>query len=483
MAFINDDFLLESPVAAELYHRFAEPLPILDYHCHLSPEMMAENHRFRTLTEIWLSDDHYKWRAMRANGVPEGLITGADSTDWEKFEAWASTVPYTLRNPLYHWTHMELLKPFGIEKLLSKETAKKTYDEANEKLKSEGFTALGILEKFKVTVVCTTDDPVDSLEFHERLGLRKDPTTRVYPTWRPDRALAVEDPKAWKEWLSKLEKVSGLAVKSWGTFLAALEKRHAFFHEKGCRSSDNGLERLYADPVTDKEASALFSQLRAGKKLDGGKAARFKSALLHRLALLNHGSGWTQQFHLGALRDNALRLKKRAGANVGADSIGDFGQVGTLSPFLDRLDSTDQLARTILYNLNPADNEAFAAMCGNFQDGSIPGKMQYGAAWWFLDQKDGMEAQLKSLSNMGLLSRFVGMVTDSRSFLSYSRHEYFRRVLCNLLGEDVRKGLLPDDRDLLGKMIGDISFFNAVDYFKVPLGRAAGAFTRSLPKK
>ena len=451
-------------------------MPILDYHCHLSPQLLMADHRFGSLTEIWLSGDHYKWRAMRADGVPERFITGKDSSDWEKFEAWAATVPHTLGNPLYHWTHLELRRAFGIDLLLSPPTAKQVYERAGEKLKEEGFTTLGLLEKFKVAVVCTTDDPVDSLEAHALLANRQDPATRFYPTWRADKALAVEDPKTWKGWVSRLEKASGVPVRSWTTFLSALERRHSFFHQMGCRASDNGLERAYGEEVTDKEAALLFNRLRSGKKLDEEKAGRFKSALLHRLCLLNHERGWAQQFHLGALRNNNSRLRGRIGTDVGADSIGDSGQAKPLSRLLDRLDEKNKLAKTILYNLNPADNEVFAAMCGNFQDGSTPGKMQYGAAWWFLDQKDGIEAQFKALSNLGLLSRFVGMVTDSRSFLSYSRHEYFRRILCNFLGEGVQKGGLPDDRDLLGKLVRDVCFLNAREYFGFPLGRAAQGF-------
>ena len=477
-SFINEDFLLESPVAAELYHRFAEPLPILDYHNHLSPKHLAEDHRFASLTEIWLSDDHYKWRAMRANGVPEKLITSKYSSDWEKFEAWAATVPKTLHNPLYHWTHMELHRPFGIDSLLNAQTAKETYDKAGKLLSQPGFSTLGLLEKFKVAVVCTTDDPVDSLEEHEKLAKRKDPATRVYPTWRPDKALLVEDPKAWNTWVSQLEAASGTAIGSLVAFLQALEKRHGFFHDHGCRSSDHGLEYAYAEPFSENEASAVFHRLRSGGELEPDKALGLKSYLLYHLAILDHSRGWGQQYHLGALRDNSTRLRTQVGLNVGADSIGDFPQAKPLSRFLDRLDSTNQLAKTILFNLNPAYNEVFAAMCGNFQDGSVPGKVQWGPAWWFLDQKEGMEAHLRVLSNLGLLSRFVGMTTDSRSFLSFSRHDYFRRLLCNLLGEDVKKGLLPDDRDLLGKMVADICFFNAADYFKLPLGRAADGFKR-----
>ena len=470
--FLGDDFLLESDLAMDLYHRVAKDLPIVDYHCHLSPQQMASDHRFRSITEIWLEGDHYKWRAMRANGEAERYCTG-DASDWEKFEAWARTVPHTLRNPLYHWTAMELKRPFGVTKLLSPGTAREIYELCNARLEEDGFTTMGLLAGFRVAVVCTTDDPTDSLEPHEALARRPDPVTRVYPTWRPDKALAVEDPAAFNAWVGKLERAGGREVSSWSSFLEALDARHAAFHERGCRASDHGLEHLYAEPWADAEVAASFARLRAGKAMELGEGLRYKSALLHRLALLDHARGWAQQFHLGALRNNNTRLRLSLGPDTGFDSIGDFEQARPLARFLDRLDETNQLAKTILYNINPGDNELLATMCGNFMDGSVPGKMQLGTAWWFLDQKDGMEAQMQALSNMGLLSRFVGMVTDSRSFLSYSRHEYFRRLLCNLLGEDVRRGLLPDDREALGRLVRDVAFVNARDYFGFPLGRAA----------
>jgi glucuronate isomerase len=471
-SFIHDDFLLGSNVAADLYHRHAKDLPVIDYHCHLSPELMAANHRFANLTELWLAGDHYKWRGMRADGVPERLITG-DASDWEKFAAWAAVVPHTLRNPLYHWTHMELRRPFGIDVLLSPKTAKDVYERANELLQRDEFTTMGLLEQFKVAVVCSTDDPVDSLAPHAELARRPDPVTRVYPTWRPDKAIAVEDAKAWNAWVLKLEAASGMAVGSFEGLLSALDHRHAFFHAQGCRASDHGVEQMPSVPWRDAEVAATFDKLRAGQSVGADDALAFKSAVLHRLALFDHARGWVQQFHLGALRGNNTRLQRTLGPDTGFDSIADVEQARPLQRFLDKLDSTDQLPKTILYNLNPADNEVFASMCGNFQDGTVPGKMQFGTAWWFLDQKDGMEAQMRALSNLGLLSRFVGMITDSRSFVSYSRHDYFRRLLCNLLGEDVRQGLLPDDRELLGQLVRDVCFFNARGYFGFPLGRAA----------
>ena len=470
MNFIHDDFLLESDVARDLYYRYVERLPIIDYHCHLPVAQIAGNHQFRSITEIWLDGDHYKWRAMRANGVAERFCTG-DASDWEKFEAWARTVPATLRNPLYHWTHLELKRPFGITDLLSESTARRIYDACNAMLERPGFSTQGLLHQFCVAIVCTTDDPADSLEHHRLLARRKDPDTRVVPTWRPDAALAIHDAATFNTWLARLEAAAGVSIGTFDDFLDALDLRHAAFHDLGCRASDHGLEQIYAEPWTDAEVGATFEKVRSRKTIDAGEELRYKSALLHRFALMDHGRGWVQQFHLGALRNTNSRMRQSLGADSGLDSIGDFEMARPLARFLDRLDASNQLARTILYNLNPRDNELFATMIGNFQDGSIPGKMQYGSAWWFLDQTEGMEAQMRTLSNMGLFSRFVGMVTDSRSFLSYSRHEYFRRLVCNTLGEDVRRGLLPDDRGLLGRLAQDVAFFNAREYLGLELGK------------
>lgn len=466
--FIHDDFLLETDVARDLYHRCVADLPIIDYHCHLPVKQIADDHRFRSITEIWLEGDHYKWRAMRANGIDERQCTG-DASDWEKFEAWARTVPATLRNPLYHWTHMELKKPFGVTALLDGSSARAIFDRCNPQLRD--LSTQTLLRRFNVAVVCTTDDPADTLDHHHALNARPDPDTRVVPTWRPDAALAIEDPDAFKAWLDRLEAAAGISIATFAQFLDALEKRHADFHDAGCRASDHGLEQIYADPSSDAETTNTFAKLRSRKGITAAEAHGYKSALLHRLALMDHARGWVQQYHLGALRNTNTRMRRKLGADSGLDSIGDFEQARPLARFLDRLDATDQLAKTILYNLNPRDNELFATMIGNFQDGSVPGKMQYGSAWWFLDQKEGMEKQIRALSNMGLFARFVGMVTDSRSFLSYSRHEYFRRVVCNLLGKDVRKGLLPDDRELLARIAQDVSFFNAREYLGLELGR------------
>jgi glucuronate isomerase len=476
--FVHEDFLLETETARELYHGTAKDLPIIDYHCHLSPELMANDHRFRSITEIWLEGDHYKWRAMRANGIAEQFCSG-DASDFDKFEAWARTLPETLGNPLYHWTAMELLRPFGIVETLSPATARDTFARANEKLKQDDFTAMGLLAQWKVAVVCSTDDPVDSLEPHAKLAARKDPKTRVYPTWRPDKAVMVEDVVAWTAWLEKLEAAADVSISTWDALLEALARRHAFFHERGCRASDHGLEQLDAEGATDVEAAEMFARLRKGRALYASEVATFRSALLHRLAILDHERGWVQQFHVGAMRNNNTRMRRLVGPDTGFDSVGDFEQARSLARFLDRLDEGDQLAKTILYNLNPGDNELMATMAGNFQDGRVPGKMQWGSAWWFLDQLDGMEAQIRVLANMALLSRFVGMITDSRSFLSYSRHDYFRRLLCNILGEDVRRGRLPDDKKALSNLVANVSFFNARDYFGFPLGSAAGEHARA----
>jgi Glucuronate isomerase len=464
-AFLDDSFLLENKTAERLYHEYAKDQPIVDYHCHLPPDQVADNHKFGTLTQIWLNGDHYKWRAMRSNGVPERYCTG-DASDWEKFEMWARTVPFTLRNPLYHWTHMELANPFGVKgKLLDPSTAREVYDLCNKQLAQDDFSTQGLLEHFKVMVVCSTDDPVDSLAAHQKHGKNAGAATKLLPTWRPDKALAVADLDGWNLWVDKLQAVSGVDIGSFENFLAALEKRQEFFHQVGCRVSDHGFEKILAEPYTAKQIEDIFAKARARQALSPLERDQFCSAMMYELAIMDHARGWTQQFHLGAMRNNSTRAMRSLGPDTGFDSIGDYPQAFALGRLLDRLDSTNQLSKTILYNLNPADNEVIATMLGNFQDGSCPGKIQFGAAWWFLDQRDGMERQLNALSALGLLSRFVGMLTDSRSFLSYSRHEYFRRLLCNLLGNDVEKGLIPSDMELLGNMVRDICFRNARDYF------------------
>jgi len=461
--FMDENFLLQTETAQKLYHNYAAKMPVFDYHCHISPKEIAEDKQFDNLAQIWLYGDHYKWRAMRTNGVDEHFCTG-DASDWEKFEKWAETVPFTLRNPLYHWTHLELKRFFGIEKLLSPETAKEIWDTCNAKLQSPEYSVRNLIRMANVNTICTTDDPVDSLEYHRQIK-ESDFEVKVLPAWRPDKAMAVEDADSYNKYIDKLEEVSGVEVNTFEHLMEALDKRHEFFHENGCRLSDHGLETAYAEDYSKRDIIDIFSKVRYGAKLTHTEILKFKSCMLYELGIMDHSRGWTQQFHIGALRNNNTRLFNRLGPDTGFDSIGDFEIARPLSKLLDRLDQNDQLSKTIIYNLNPRDNELIATMIGNFQDGSVPGKMQFGSGWWFLDQKDGMEQQMNALSNLGLLSRFVGMLTDSRSFLSYIRHEYFRRTLCNLIGTDVENGELPGDMDMLGQMVEDICFNNAYRYF------------------
>ncbi|MBX3738853.1 MAG: glucuronate isomerase [Candidatus Didemnitutus sp.] len=466
--FIHDDFLLQTATARDLYHAFAKDEPIFDYHCHLSQKLIADNYQFADLSEIWLGGDHYKWRAMRTNGVVERVCTG-DATPREKFDAWCAAVPHTLGNPLYHWSHLELKRYFGIDEIINPKSADAIWQAANAKL--SGMRVHDILANNKVAVVCTTDDPADSLADHERikkLGLK----TRVYPTFRPDKALGVNAPAAYNAWLERLGGAAGMPVKTFDDLLAALKKRHDDFHAIGGRLSDHGMEQALAEPCTPTEAKAIFDAARAGRAATPEEWAKFGSFLMLEFGRWDAAKGWTKQLHLGALRNNNTRLLKQLGPDTGFDSIGDFPQARALSRYLDALDSTGELPRTILYNLNPADNYAFATMIGNFQDGSVAGKMQFGSGWWFLDQKEAMEWQMNALMNLGLLSRFVGMLTDSRSFLSYTRHEYFRRVLCNLLGTMIEHGEIPDDRELVGGMVKNICFANARDYFRLELDPA-----------
>lgn len=473
--FIHDDLLLESARAKELFHSYAEALPIIDYHCHVPPKEIAENRQFSNLTQIWLAGDHYKWRAMRTCGVNERFITG-DASDWEKFQKWAETVPKTLRSPLYHWTHLELRRPFGIsDRLLSPSTAQGIWEECNAKLATPEFSVRGIQKQMKVEIVCTTDDPVDSLEYHEAIAAEAHAGTRVYPAFRADRLMAVEDPQAFAAYVVLLSKAADVDIRTLADLLHAIERRHDYFHRHGSRLSDHGLETIYAEEYTEQEISAAFEKLLQGRHLEPVEALKFKSAMLYELAVLDWKKGWVQQFHLGALRNNNTRMMRTLGPDTGFDSIGDAAIARPLARFLNRLDAENKLAKTILYNLNPRDNEVFATMIGNFQDGSIAGKMQYGSAWWFLDQKDGMTKQIEALSNMGLLSQFVGMLTDSRSFLSYPRHEYFRRLLCNILGDEMERGLIPDDLPMVGGMVKDICYFNAKRYFNFPVPGDNGA--------
>jgi glucuronate isomerase len=463
--FIHPDFLLQSKPACRLYHEFAEDLPIVDFHCHLPPAQVAEDHRFANLTEIWLQGDHYKWRAMRTNGVAEKYCTG-NASDWAKFEKWAETVPCCLGNPLYHWTHLELNRPLGInDRLLCPETSRGIWEEANARLASPEFSCRGILRQMKVALVCTTDDPTDSLEFHQAIAADAAFDIQVLPTWRPDKALAIDQATAYNAYLDRLSERADVHIQDYPSLLRALRQRQDSFHQSGCRLSDHGLDMFYADPYTDKEIEKIFAKARSGKAVTAEETSRFKSALLYELGVMDWAKGWTQQFHFGALRNNNSRHFHQLGPDTGFDSIGDPPCAPALSRFLDRLDRENKLAKTILYNLNPRDNEVVGTMLGNFQDGQTPGKIQMGSAWWFLDQKDGMERQLKCLGNLGLLSRFVGMITDSRSFLSYTRHEYFRRVLCNLLGNDMQNGLLPMDYKLVGHLVKNVCYNNAAGFF------------------
>ncbi len=460
--FLSEDFLLHNDVARELYHEHAEHEPIFDYHCHLPPDQIAANKMFRNLYEVWLAGDHYKWRAMRSNGVPEKYCTG-DASDWGKFLAYARTVPHTLRNPLYHWTHLELKRFFGITKLLDETTAKEIWDEANEILRS--MPVHRILESNRVAVICTTDDPTDSLEHHRKIRDDGRLKTRVYPAWRPDKALAVDQPAVWNAWVDKLGAPGTLPA-----LLTALEQRLQYFQDNDCRLSDHGLNHSVADASAESEAGRIFAAVRAGKTVSLPEANQFRSFLMHWLGEQYASRGWVMQLHLGAMRNNNTRMMRTLGSDTGFDSIGDWPQAESLARYLDRLDQDNRLPKTILYNLNPADNYAFATVLGSFQDGSVPGKLQFGTAWWFLDQREGMEWQINALSNLGLLSRFVGMITDSRSFLSYSRHEYFRRLLCDMIGRDVASGELPHDIKLLGRLVRDICFENAKNYFPLAPG-------------
>lgn len=464
--FLDDNFVLQNETAEYLYHQHAKHLPIIDYHCHLDPKLIAEDYQFDNLGEIWLGGDHYKWRAMRTNGVDERYCTGKDTTDWEKFEKWAETVPYTMRNPLYHWTHLELKTAFGVTKILKPETAKEIFDECTAKLRTPQFSARGLMKHYNVEAVCTTDDPIDSLQYH--LALKNEGfSVKVLPTWRPDKAMAVEIPDAFRGYVEKLSEVSGVAISNFSDLITALRKRHDFFASVGCKLSDHGIEEFYAEDYTQSEIDAIFNKVYGGKELTHEEIIKFKSAMLVEGAIMDWEKGWTQQFHYGAIRNNNTRLFKKLGPDTGFDSIGDFTIAKAMSKFLNRLDTDNKLAKTIIYNLNPRDNDLIATMIGNFQDGSVAGKIQFGSGWWFLDQKTGMEAQMNSLSNLGLLSRFVGMLTDSRSFLSYPRHEYFRRILCNLIGTDVEQGLHPSSElDFLGKLVENVSYYNAKEFFK-----------------
>lgn len=456
--------MLSNDYARELFHGSAETMPIIDYHCHLVPQMIAENWQFKDITELWLGGDHYKWRAMRGNGVSEEYITGGMSS-WDKFSKWAETVPYTMRNPLYHWTHLELKRVFGIDKLLSPATAREIFEECNALLATPEFRGQELIKKFNVETVCTTDDPADDLCYHKQI-MEHPFGVKVFPAWRPDKAMAIEDPKAYKAYLVKLGQAAGMEITSYSTLMEALRKRHQYFESMGCKLSDHGLDTFYAADYTQNEIEAIFKLVLLGNTPNASELEKFRSACLHDFAVMDAESGWAQQFHIGAIRNNNTKMFNLIGPDTGYDAIHDVQCAAAGHKFFDRLAKEDRLAKTILYCLNPKDNEVLMAMAYTFNDGTVPGKMQLGSGWWFLDQEDGMRKQINALSALGLLSRFVGMLTDSRSFISYPRHEYFRRILCSILGDDIASGKLPaSEMEFIGKMVQDISYNNAKNYF------------------
>lgn len=461
--FLDENFLLKTKTAQKLYHEYAQSMPLIDYHCHLSPQQIAENMQFRNITDAWLSGDHYKWRAMRTNGVDESYCTG-NKPDEDKFLKWADTVPYTMRNPLYHWTHLELQRYFGINEILNPTSAKGIYDATSAMLQDPSYSTQGLIQKMNVRVICTTDDPIDSLVYHQQI---KDSNfgVKVFPAYRPDKAMEVNNAENFVLYVRKVEEVTNTTITNFADYLVALKSRHDFFATMGCNVSDHGLEEIYAEEFSEAEIDAIFVKVYSGNALTITEQRKFKSCMLLQFAEWDWEKGWIQQYHLGALRNNNTRMLQQLGPDTGWDSIGDFAQAAALAKFLNKLDSGNKLAKTIIYNLNPADNELMGTMIGNFNDGSVAGKIQFGSAWWFLDQKDGMERQINALSSLGLLSRFVGMLTDSRSFLSYPRHEYFRRIVCNLFGNEIEDGELPNDIAWTGKIIQDICFNNANQYF------------------
>jgi len=463
-SFLDADFLLQSDTARSLFRKHADKMPIIDYHCHLDPQMIARNYQFKDLTEIWLGGDHYKWRAMRANGVPEEYITG-NRTSYEKFEKWAETLPYTMRNPLYHWTHLELNRIFGIHETLKLSNARDIYENCTAKLQTPEYRPQAIMKRMRVEAVATTDDPVDTLEYHREIR-ESGFSVKVLPAWRPDKAMAIDNPQIYNTYITKLEAASGMSIFTYDDLLDALQRRHDYFAQEGCNLSDHGISTFYAEPYTENEIRLIFLKVRSGKSPSPAETDKFRSAMLYELAVMDHIAGWIQQFHIGAIRNNNARMFQKLGPDAGFDAIDDCVVAAPMNRFFSRLEAAGHLSKTIVYNLNPRDNELLVSGIYNFNDGSVPGKMQFGSGWWFLDQITGMENQLNALSALGLLSRFVGMLTDSRSFLSYPRHEYFRRILCNMIGNDIEKGLLPvSEITFIGQLIEDICYYNAKRYF------------------
>lgn len=461
--FMDENFLLSTNTAVALYHDFAKDLPIIDYHCHLSPKEIYENKTFKNITEAWLYADHYKWRALRANGVSEEYITGG-AEDYEKFLAWARTVPMTIGNPLYNWTHLELQRFFGIHEILNEETAPGIWVEVNQQLAGRNFGARELIKKSRGEVICTTDDPVDSLEYHIKLKQDADFDVKVLPSFRPDKALEISA-DAFLPWVEKLQETSGIPVSNYGDFLNALAQRITFFHENGCRVSDHALNTVTYEETTAEEAAPIFHKALTGLAITREEEKKFKSATLIFLGKQYAANGWVMQYHIHAMRNNNTKMFHQLGPDTGFDSIYDGQLAQPLSRLLDGLNQVDALPKTILYSLNPKDNYVIGSLIGNFQ-GEVPGKIQFGTAWWFNDQKEGMLEQMKALANLGLLSRFIGMLTDSRSFLSYTRHEYFRRLVCELIGQWVEHGEVPNDMQLLSRIVRGICYENAKEYFE-----------------
>ena len=463
MSFINDDFLLTTDAARELYHGYAEKMPIIDYHCHLPPAEIAEDKTWENIAQVWLGGDHYKWRQMRSNGVDERFVTG--DADWhDKFVKFAETMEVLLKNPLFDWSHLELARYFGVEERLSRATAESIWERCNARLREPGFSARGFMVRSNVKAVCTTDDPVDTLEHHKAVA-DSGFAVRVLPTWRSDKAGKIDEPAAWNAWMDRLAAAAGTPVRTWDDFLDAMDKRHAFFESRGCVVSDYGITEIFAAPYTTGEIKAIFRKVREGGVATPAEAYKFKSAWLYEGLCADARANWSTQLHYSCLRNANSRMMQKLGPDTGFDCIGEWNVAESLARLFDRLESEDALPRTILYSLNPKDNEMLASLMGSFQKGPDRGKLQLGAAWWFLDQKDGMKKQIEALAALGCLGNFVGMLTDSRSFLSYTRHEYFRRILCGKLGEEMARGEIPNDIAWVGGLVEDIAYNNANRYF------------------